>query len=220
MPLVLLLPHFQSLPPLPYVAGSLLATVLVLNPRVAGFEYVLGSCGPFLTNFPQRPAVALASPTPIGFYSQELWDFIFLVLGTLGCAVLPGAHAPGIPNVGPPIPLAAATTWLLPPHHCHTVSSPPWLPIPSPTTHLGSLLKYVFFKSLVVGLPYCSIFWQFRVILVLRLVVILKVVQGGTACLPMPPSLLEVSKIVFELNTFVRDILISNWATGISFTFA
>ena len=59
-------------------------------------------------------------------------------------------------------------------------------PISAPATNLD---EYAFFKSLVVGLPYGLIFWQFWVVFVLRLVVILlAVVQGDEACLPIPPS--------------------------------
>ena len=49
-------------------------------------------------------------------------------------------------------------------------------------------------KSLVVGLPYSSIFWQFWAVFILTLaVILLMVVQGGEACLSMTPSCLEVS---------------------------
>ena len=51
-----------------------------------------------------------------------------------------------------------------------------------------------FFNSLVVGLPYSSIFCQFWWFFVFKFVVfLLMVVRGGTVCLPMPPSWLEVS---------------------------
>ena len=41
----------------------------------------------------------------------------------------------------------------------------------------------------VVGLPYSSIFWQFWLFFVFKFVVVLLfVVQGGTVCLPTPPS--------------------------------
>ena len=96
----------------------------------------------------------------------------------------PSQFYPSHVNVGPPIALAA-----LPPPHC--IFSAP-VPISTPPT---CLYEYGSFKSLVVGLPYSLIFWQFWVIFVLRLVVILlMVVQGGEACLPMPPSWPEVSK--------------------------
>ena len=72
---------------------------------------------------------------------------------------------------------------------CHT-SSPPQLPISAPPT---SLDKCFFFNSLVVRLPYSSIFWQFWLFFVFKLVVVLLlVVQGGKVDLPVPPSWLEV----------------------------
>ena len=62
--------------------------------------------------------------------------------------------------------------WLckLPP--CHK-STPPWLPIFIPPT---SLDECFFFNSLVVGLPYSLIFWQFWLFFVFNLVVVLLLV--------------------------------------------
>ena len=125
--------------------------------------------------------------------------------GTLGCVVWPQSginYSPGIlpdvypPHVGPPVPLAAALPPL--PRHGHKSSSPPWLPIKAPPTCLD---EYDFFKSLVVRLPYSSIFWQFWVVFLFCfevIVIFLIVVQGGKACLPSPPSLLEVKGFLFE----------------------
>ena len=46
-----------------------------------------------------------------------------------------------------------------------------------------------FFNSLVVRLPYSSIFCQFWLFFVFKFVVVLLlVVRGGTVCLPTPPS--------------------------------
>ena len=45
-------------------------------------------------------------------------------------------------------------------------SSPPWLPLPVPPTGLN---EYFFFNSLVVGLPYSSIFWKFWLFFFLNL---------------------------------------------------
>ena len=59
-------------------------------------------------------------------------------------------------------------------------------------THLTALWcgldEYFFFSSLVVRLPYSSIFWQFCLFFVFNFVVVLSSVQGGTVCLPTPPS--------------------------------
>ena len=79
--------------------------------------------------------------------------------------------------------------------HCLPQSGPPaaslsrvlstQLPIfTSPT----SLDECFFFNSLVVGLPYSSIFWQFQYFACKFVVVLPLVVRGGTMCLPMPPS--------------------------------
>ena len=52
-------------------------------------------------------------------------------------------------------------------------SFPPQLPISAPPTGLNECF---FFNSLVVGLPYSSIFWQFWLFLVFKLLVILLLV--------------------------------------------
>ena len=71
-----------------------------------------------------------------------------------------------------------------PPSH---KTCPTWLPISA------SLDECSFFNSLVVGLPYSLIFWQFWLIFVFKsVVVLLLVVQGGTVYPPMPPSWPEV----------------------------
>ena len=60
-------------------------------------------------------------------------------------------------NVGLPIqPAAALPSQVLQPLPCRE-SSLPWLPVSAPPTSLDE----GFFNSLVVGLPYSSIFWQF-----------------------------------------------------------
>ena len=62
----------------------------------------------------------------------------------------------------------------------------PWAPSSAPPANMD---EYSLFKFLVVRLPYSLIFWQFWVLFVLRLVVILViVVQGGEVRPPMPPS--------------------------------
>ena len=82
-----------------------------------------------------------------------------------------------------------------PPHQpppCHR-SFPPQLPVSTSPT---SLNECFFFNSLVVGLPYSSIFWQFWLFFVFTFVVILLlIVQGGKVYLPTPPSWPEVSQV-------------------------
>ena len=62
------------------------------------------------------------------------------------------------------------------------------LPASTPPTDLDGCF---FFNSLVVRLPYSSIFWQFWLFFVFRFVVLL-IVRGGRVYLPMPPSWPEV----------------------------
>ena len=83
---------------------------------------------------------------------------------------------------------AAASPSRSHPLPCH-ILSPPRLPISAPPT---SLDECFFFKSLVVRLPCSLIFWQFWLVFVFKLViVILLVVPGSKVYLPMPPSWLE-----------------------------
>ena len=74
-----------------------------------------------------------------------------------------------------------------------------------------------FFNSLVVGLPYNLIFWQFWLFFVFKFVVVLLlVVEGGKTCLPTPPSWQEVPKNVFEyllyanINKMLEHVEIDN----------
>ena len=62
-------------------------------------------------------------------------------------------------------------------------------------------LDKCFFNSLVVGLPCSLAFWHFWLFIVFKLVVILLlVVQGSKALLPMPPSWLELSRMFLLVN--------------------
>ena len=69
------------------------------------------------------------------------------------------------------------------PPPCHE-SSLPLLPV----SILLTSLRGFFFNSLVVRLPYSSIFWQFWLFFVLKFVVLLLVMRGSKVYLPMPPS--------------------------------
>ena len=136
-------------------------------------------------DFPKRLAVSSATPNPTVFYSQKLWGFIFLVLepwavwSGLGLGLLAS-------QVSFPVFIHHMWTWdhlfhwLPPPLPHHPLSSLPQLPVSSPPAHLD---EYFFFKSLVVGLPHTSIFWQFWFFSVLKLVVILLRVVKGAVCL-------------------------------------
>ena len=61
---------------------------------------------------------------------------------------------------------------------CPSCPSPPLLPV---------WMNVSSFNSLVVGLSYSSIFWQFWLFFVFKFVVFLLVVRGGKVYLPMPP---------------------------------
>ena len=81
----------------------------------------------------------------------------------------------------------------------------PGLPVSAPPTGLDECF---FFISLFVGLPHSLIFCQFWLFFVFKFVVHLLVVQGGTVCLPMPPSWLVVkirgSQLLIERWLLVR----------------
>ena len=65
------------------------------------------------------------------------------------------------------------------------VSSLPQLPVSAPPTGLDECF---FFNSLIVRLPYSSIFCQFWLVFIFKFVVVLLlVVRGGTVYLPIPP---------------------------------
>ena len=160
----------------------------MLNTRVGGFAYVPGPCGSFKQT-PLRDQQFLPLPHPPMVFTARSYEALFSWPWNPGLRGLAGhagmARSPGVPpslyppqvNVGPPIPQAVSTAALLqPPHHI----------LAAPFTCLDECF---FFKSLVVRLPYSLVFWQFWLYFVLRLVVILPMVlQGGKACLPMPPS--------------------------------
>ena len=63
-------------------------------------------------------------------------------------------------------------------------SCPPWLPVSAPPTGLDECF---FFNSLVVVLPYSSIFWQFWLFFVFKFVVVLLFVWGNKVYLPTCP---------------------------------
>ena len=117
-------------------------------------------------NSPVQLGVSPTARTPTGFLSQR-FEGLFPCTGALGCKVCLALQL--FIQV---YPLANVDLSLcqLPP--CR-VSSPLWLPISTPPTGLD---KCFFFNSLVVRLPYCSIFWQFYLYFA---VVLLLVVWGG-----------------------------------------
>ena len=89
----------------PYIAGTLPAVSLVVNPRGVGFVYILSSCRPFKQSLlkiwqflpPSQPQLVFTA-RDYGIYPPGT--------GTLGCVVWPGAGiclSEGIhPNLYPP----------------------------------------------------------------------------------------------------------------------
>ena len=128
--------------------------------------FILGLCGLFKWTVP-RDLQFLPPPQPPLVFTARSYEALFPRAGTLGWAVWPGAgilpsedtllsfYPPQV-NVRPPVPPTP-----LSPHCHHTASSVPWLLISAPPACLDD---YVFFKSLVVRLPYSSISWQFWVL--------------------------------------------------------
>ena len=92
-----------------------------------------------------------------------------------------------------------------------------WLPVSFPSLLVPCTFSFIslfiaftsssifFFNSLVVGLPYSLVFWQFWLFVVFKFVVLLLVVRGGKVCLPMPPSWLEVCKGTFIKTHFHKE---------------
>ena len=142
------------------------------------------------TNSPVGLGVSPPSATPTGFFSQVL-----------------RLYFPELePWVAQSVLLPSCSSWFIgtqmwdhllcqPLPYLH--SSLPWLPISTPPT---SLDECFFFNFLVVGLPYSSIFWKFWLFFVFKFVVVLLlVVQGGTVCLPTPPSWPELKSLFLLL---------------------
>ena len=114
-----------------------------------------------------RLGVSPAASTPTGVFNQR-FEALFPRAGTLGCVVCHLVH-----QLLPRRPAAALPTLLHNPPPCWVrqllpchKSSPPQLPISTPPTGLDECF---FFISLVVRLPYSSIFCQFCLIFVFKL---------------------------------------------------
>ena len=116
-------------------------------------------------NSPVRLVVYPTTSTPTGFFSRRFWGFISLcwnpgLCGLSHFSVVPHGLSTG--KCGTPCSTS----------RCE--SSPPWLPISAPPT---SLDECFFFNSLVIRLPYSSIFWKFWLFFVFKFVVLLLVVE-------------------------------------------
>ena len=123
-------------------------------------------------------------------FSVTVVGALFSHTGNLGCTV---CLAPQLfllvyphTNVGLSAPPSTAlpAQVLQPSPCCESTAS--WLPISTPPT---SLDECFFLYSLVIGLPYSLIFWQFWLFFIFKYVVILLlVVQGSKVYLHMTPS--------------------------------
>ena len=136
---------------------------------------------------------------PHRFFQSEILRLLFPTAGTLGCGVcltpqlflLVYLHA----NVGLPA-LPATTSPSLPAAALLRVLST-WLPSSSPPT---SLDEYFFFNSLVVGLPYSSIFWQFWLFFVLNLLLPFFWLRKKAQCIYLCLHLGQKSPTMFFTN--------------------
>ena len=67
--------HFT---PFPYVTSAPLSAALVVIPRVGGFAYVLGLCGPFKQNLLRDRQFLLQPQPPTGFEVMRLYEALRL----------------------------------------------------------------------------------------------------------------------------------------------
>ena len=162
--------------------------LLPLNPRVGGNVYVLRPCGPFKRSLLKIQQFLLLHQPPLifiarsyGGLSSQCWN-----LGLCGLSWGWDHSLPRYPSCFLSIcecgTISFTATAISVPLSCLHYSAPP-----------TSLDECGFFKSLAVRLPHSLIFWCSECYLFWDLVVILSVVAwGGEACLPTPPSWLEV----------------------------
>ena len=164
---------FQSLPLLPTIKLGPSSAVS----RVGGLVHALGPVG--LSN---KLSCEAGSFSCCRLNPHRRFGVLFPCAGTLGCAVclipqlflLVYLHT----EVEPPTLPAAALPALVLQLPQQVLSTR--IPISAPPT---SLCECFFFNSLVVRLPYSSIFCQFWLFFVFKFVVVLLVVGGGTVCL-------------------------------------
>ena len=138
-------------------------------------------------NSPVRLGVSPAASTSTGIFSQRFCSFISPHWNSR-------LHGLSCSPVVPPSLSAYICGTACSASCCLACPSPPaialqlvlsaQLPISTPLTGLDECF---FFDSLVVGLPYSSIFCQFWLVFVFKFVVLLLVVQGGAVYPPTPP---------------------------------
>ena len=175
--------YFQSLPPPPTSklgpSGA--------DSSVGGFVYILGPCGKLSSELSCEDRSFSFSFNPLRCFQSEVLRLYFLVLEPWV------VRSVSLPNYSSQF--SHTQMWdhlVLQPLPCWQ-HSPRQLPISAPPAGLDEC----FFNSLVVGLPYSSIFWQFWSFFVFKFVVVLPlVVQGSKMYLPMPLSWLELREII------------------------
>ena len=143
----------SHLTPFPYTISAPLAVALVFVPRVGVFAYVLQPCGPF------KQILLIDQQFLLLPQTQKLWGFIFPEL-----ELWPHGLAWGWDHSLHRYPSKLLSTTCECGATCsatchHSTCCLPYLPISSLPSHLD---EYGFFKSLIVGLLYSSVFWQFR----------------------------------------------------------
>ena len=156
---------------------------------VGGFAYVLGPCGSLHGTLLWGWEFLLPLQPPQIFLVRG-YEVLFPCTGTLG---FPVCLAPQLFLL-----VYLHAMWdhpVLQSPLCHE-SPPTQLPVSAPPT---SLDECFFFNSLVVGLPYSLIFWQFWLFFAFIFVVLLLGLQGGKVYRPLPPSWSEVNKLNYIL---------------------
>ena len=173
--------RFQSLPPLPTIKlgpsgadSQVCGLVHALGPY-ASLQWTLLWGWEFLLLPPQLPQVCSVRGLRLYFSELDPWVALSVAGSASCCLALPAPQSTA--SLGP---TATVLLWVLSTRL--PVSAPP----PVPPTGLDECF---FFISLVVGLPYSSIFCQFWLFFVFKLLL-----RGGTVCLPTPPSWPEVQK--------------------------
>ena len=167
MPLAWLLVSFQSLPPLPTSklgpSGA--------DSQVGVFVYILGPVG--LSNELSCETGSLFCLVKPHRFFQRFQAFLFQRWNPWLHGL---SHPPAVPPSLSACKCVAASCCLphpvLQPLPCHG-SSPSQLPASTLPTRLGECF---FFNSLVIRLPYISIFWQLWLISVFKFVVVLLLV--------------------------------------------
>ena len=130
--------------------------------------HALGPCGSLQRTLLRLRVSPAAASTPTGVFNQR-FEALFPLCWNSGLGSLspgpPAAASPPICSFARPAPQSA--TSLGPPAAALLCVLSARLPVSAPPT---GLVECFFFNSLVVGLPYSLIFWQFWLFFVLKFV--------------------------------------------------